>query len=161
MVEKPEHRRRAVGYIRLPAGVHDAQLVTDAQKKAIEEYAEKNGQDVADWYVEEGHGGASMERPALKKLLAAAEADGKSLGTVLVWKWSRLSRSVEDWRLIKLSLEESGVELVSVSESGNSASAERLLGNMIQAMQEFLREQHREDTRRGIREARRRRLRGE
>ena len=161
MVEKPEHRRLAVGYISLPAGVHDAQLMTAAHKKAIEEHAEKNGQNVADWYVEEGHGGTSMERPALKKLLAAAEADGKSLGTVLVWKWSRLSRSVEDWRLIKLSLEEAGVELVSVSESGNSASVGFYTKLMMEATQEFLREQHREDTRRGIREARRRRLQGE
>ena len=85
----------ASAYVRLSSTGSNAQLSLAAQQKAIEEYAEKNGLDVTGWYVDEGHAGTNMERPALKKLLAAAEADGQSLGTVLVWKWSRLSRSAE------------------------------------------------------------------
>ena len=153
-----ENRRSAAAYISVSSSGNPAQLSVASQMQAIKEYAENNGAHVTDWYVDEGDSGTSMERPALKELLAAADADEKSFGTVLVWNWSKLSRSAEDFRLMKLSLGESGIELVSVCESGDSQAADGVFEGLLQALAEASRQTHREATRRGIYNARRRRL---
>ena len=75
-----ENRRSAAAYIRVSSSGNPAQLSVASQMQAIKQYAENNGAHVTDWYVDEGDSGTSMERPALKELLAAADADEKSFG---------------------------------------------------------------------------------
>ena len=59
--------------------------------------------------------------------------------------------------LIRAKLCEAGVTVVSVSEPDAPTPKERLVERLIQTMDEFQRELHAEDTRRGIEAAQRRR----
>src|SRR4028119_1380235 len=77
----------------------------DAQREAAELYV--GSQRVAGWvaltdrYDDGGFSGASMDRPALRRLLADVEA--RKLDCVVVYKVDRLSRSLLDFsRLIEL-----------------------------------------------------------
>ena len=142
------------GYVRSRVRGEDRQLSVSAQKQVMEQYAAEAGGQVSDWYVDEADG-RSMERPALQRLLAAAQSGERAFDVVLVGKWSRLSRSAEDLRHIEATLRESGVEVVSVSEPRDSHAVERFIRYVTQASAEFYRECHSEDTRRGIAHARR------
>ena len=65
----------------------------------------------------------------------------------------------EDRRRIEAALREAGLELVSVSAPRDSAAVEPLYERIIQSIEDFYRDVHRERTQRGI-EFRRRRLQG-
>ena len=77
----------------------------DAQREACEAYiASQAGEGwrvVADRYDDGAFSGASLERPALQRLLADIET--RKLDTVLVYKVDRLTRSLADFaKLIEL-----------------------------------------------------------
>ena len=108
------------GYVRTSVGREDGQLSVSAQKQMMEQHAAEAGGRVSNWYVDEGYGGRSTERPALQRLLAEAQSGERAFDVVLVPEWSRLSRSAEDLCSIEEKLRGLGIELVSVSENRDS-----------------------------------------
>ena len=157
--------RRAAGYIRVSsANQVDAQLSIAAQKDQITKFARANGLEIVGWYVDGGDDDAeddasegSGSLPAREALLADARSPERVFDTVLVWKFSRLSRNTLEFLTIVSVLKESGVTVTSVTEAVGSPSTDSLLGSVIRAFDEFCREQHREATRQGIAAARLRR----
>ena len=107
--------RVAVGYVRSSVEGDGGHSSVGAQKRMIERFAAEIGVSVMDWYVDQGHNGLDMERPALQQLLAAAQSGHGSFGLVVVWEPSRLSRNPDDAAAIASLLRESGVKLVFVS----------------------------------------------
>jgi site-specific DNA recombinase len=96
-----------------------------AQRESAEAYILSQRQ--AGWialprhYDDGGFSGASLERPALKKLLADVEA--RRIDCVLVYKVDRLSRSLLDFsRLVEL-FDRCGVSFVSVTQEFNTTSS--------------------------------------
>src|SRR6202045_3056500 len=71
----------------------------DAQREACEAYIKSQAHEgwrlVPDRYDEGGISGASLDRPALQKLLADVGAG--RINTVVVYKVDRLTRSVADF----------------------------------------------------------------
>src|SRR3954465_9584995 len=114
-----------------------------AQREAAEAYIQSQRQ--AGWipmprrYDDGGFSGASMERPALRQLLAEVEA-GK-VDCVVVYKVDRLSRSLLDFsRLIEL-FDRYGVSFVSVTQEFNTTtSLGRLTLNILLSFAQFERE---------------------
>ena len=160
-----EGRRRAAGFIRNSSAnqVH-TQLSIAAQKNEIEKFARANGLEIVGWYVNGGDDDAEDDAsegsgflPAREALLADARSPERGFDTVLVWKFSRLSREIMEFRMIVSVLKESGVTVTSVTETVGSSSTDSLLGSVIRAVEEFERKRHREATRRGIAAARLRR----
>ena len=91
----------------------------DAQRESIEAFVRSRAQEgwvlLDDRYDDGGVSGATLERPALKRLLQATERG--QVDAVVVYRIDRLSRSQMDFlRLVEL-LEERGVAIVSVTES--------------------------------------------
>src|SRR5918995_154549 len=87
-----------------------------AQREAAEAYIvsrrEAGWVTVSEPYDDGGFSGASLDRPALRKLLS--DVEGGKIDCVLVYKVDRLSRSLLDFaRLIEL-FEKLGVSFVSV-----------------------------------------------
>src|SRR5437763_3951461 len=129
-----------------------------AQREAAEAYIASQRQ--AGWiplprrYDDGGFSGASMERPALRQLLAEVEA-GK-VDCVVVYKVDRLSRSLLDFsRLIEL-FDRFGVSFVSVTQEFNTTtSLGRLTLNILLSFAQFEREIIGERTRDKIGAARR------
>ena len=115
----------------------------DAQREACEAYiASQAGEGwrvVADRYDDGAFSAASLERPALQRLLADIRA--RKLDTVLVYKVDRLTRSLADFaKLIEL-FEAHNVSFVSVTQSFNTRSSMgRLTLNVLLSFAQFERE---------------------
>ena len=94
---------------------------------------------VADDYDDGGFSGGSMERPALKRLMAEIEAG--QVDIVVVYKIDRLTRSLTDFsRMIEV-FERQGVSFVSVTQQFNTTtSMGRLMLNILLSFAQFERE---------------------
>jgi DNA invertase Pin-like site-specific DNA recombinase len=115
----------------------------DAQREACEAYitsqAGEGWRIVSDHYDDGGLSGASLERPALQRLLADIRA--RQVDIVVVYKVDRLTRSLADFaKLIEL-FEMHSVSFVSVTQSFNtSSSMGRLTLNVLLSFAQFERE---------------------
>jgi site-specific DNA recombinase len=115
----------------------------DAQREAGEAYvASQKSQGwvcLDDRFDDGGFTGGNLDRPALKRLLAAVEAG--RVDCIVIYKVDRLSRSLLDFtRLVEL-FDKHGVSLVSVTQPINTRdSAGRLMLNVLLSFAQFERE---------------------
>jgi len=115
----------------------------DAQREACEAYitSQKHAGWIAvrDMYDDGGLSGGTMERPALKRLLADIMV-GK-VQIVVVYKVDRLTRSLADFAKIVDVLDAHGASFVSVTQQFNTTtSMGRLTLNMLLSFAQFERE---------------------
>jgi site-specific DNA recombinase len=114
-----------------------------AQRDAGEAYVTSQCHEgwllVPDRYDDGGISGATLERPALKRLLADVEA-GK-IDCVVVYKVDRLSRSLMDFSRLIETFERHGVSFVSVTQHFcTTTSMGRLTLNILLSFAQFERE---------------------
>jgi site-specific DNA recombinase len=115
----------------------------DAQREASEAFIEsqkhEGWQVITDHYDDGGYTGGNMDRPALKRLMAAVEA--RAVDCIVVYKVDRFSRSLLDFmRTIEI-LDQNGVSFVSVTQQFNTTSSVgRLTLNMLLSFAQFERE---------------------
>ena len=129
-----------------------------AQREAAEAYIlsqrELGWTVVPQAYDDGGFSGGSMERPALKLLLADVAAG--RVDCVVVYKVDRLSRSLLDFASIIGVLDKHNATFVSVTQAFNTAtSLGRLTLNVLLSFAQFERELTRERTRDKVHAARR------
>lgn len=115
----------------------------DAQREACSAYiASQVGLGwklVADRYDDGGISGGTMERPALRRLLADIAA--KKADVVVVYKIDRLTRSLTDFAKIVEVFDGNGVSFVSVTQQFNTTtSMGRLTLNVLLSFAQFERE---------------------
>ena len=115
----------------------------DAQRDAAENYIasqKTNGwQLLPGKYDDGGFSGGSMERPALKKLLADVNAG--LIDIIVVYKLDRLSRSLLDFMKLAEMLEQHNVSFVSVTQDINTpTSAGRMMLNILMTFAQYERE---------------------
>ena len=131
----------------------------DAQREASEAFIasqkHEGWQVITDHFDDGGYTGGNMDRPALKRLLAAVEA--RSVDCVVVYKVDRLSRLLLDFARIIEILDRNGVSFVSVTQQFNTTSSlGRLTLNILLSFAQFEREIISERTRDKMSAARRR-----
>ncbi len=115
----------------------------DAQREACEAYITSQKPEgwvrLADRYDDGGFSGGTLERPALKRLLADIE-EGR-VDVVVVYKIDRLSRSLMDFAKLVEVFDRRGVTFVSVTQSFNTTtSMGRLTLNILLSFAQFERE---------------------
>jgi site-specific DNA recombinase len=115
----------------------------DAQRESCEAYIASQKHEgwacLPDLYDDGGISGATMERPALKRLLADVAA--RRVDTVVVYKVDRLTRSLGDFAKIVEVFDQAGVSFVSVTQQFNTTtSMGRLTLNMLLSFAQFERE---------------------
>ena len=115
----------------------------DAQREACAAYILSQKPEgwvaVVDRYDDGGISGGTLERPALKRLIADIEF-GK-VDVVVVYKIDRLSRSLMDFAKLVEVFERRGVTFVSVTQSFNTTtSMGRLTLNILLSFAQFERE---------------------
>ena len=97
----------------------------DAQREAAEAFIvsqkHEGWQVVTDHFDDGGFTGGNMDRPALKRLLAAVEA--KAIDCIVVYKVDRLSRSLLDFARIVEIFDRNGVSFVAVTQQFNTTSS--------------------------------------
>ncbi len=115
----------------------------DAQREACRAFilSQKHEGWIAlpDVYDDGGLSGGTMERPALKRLLADVQA--RNIQTVVVYKVDRLTRSLADFAKIIEIFDSHGVSFVSVTQQFNTTSSMgRLTLNVLLSFAQFERE---------------------
>ena len=115
----------------------------DAQREACEAYVASQRAEgwilVPDRYDDGGISGATLERPALKRLLA--DIEGKKIDVVVVYKIDRLSRALMDFAKLVEVFDRNEVTFVSVTQSFNTTtSMGRLTLNILLSFAQFERE---------------------
>jgi site-specific DNA recombinase len=115
----------------------------EAQREACQAYIasqkHENWRALTTHYDDGGYSGGSMERPALRQLLADIEA-GK-IDTVVVYKVDRLTRSLADFAKIIERFDARQVSFVSVTQQFNTTtSMGRLTLNVLLSFAQFERE---------------------
>ena len=115
----------------------------DAQREACEAYIASQKPEgwvlVPDRYDDGGISGATLERPALKRLLADIEAH--RVDVVVVYKIDRLSRALMDFSKLVEVFDRNNVTFVSVTQSFNTTtSMGRLTLNILLSFAQFERE---------------------
>lgn len=151
---KPEETTRSCGlYVRVStlqqASVEDGSL--DAQTSHLHRYVDfenrsgKTPWRVEDVYREEGRSGKDLKRPEFERMMHDVYAG--RINTVVIWKIDRLTRSLADFCKVWDIFEERGVELVSLNEKFDTATAiGRAMLKIILVFAELEREQTSERT---------------
>jgi site-specific DNA recombinase len=130
----------------------------DAQREASEAFIasqkHEGWQVITDHFDDGGYTGGNMDRPALKRLLAAVEA--RTVDCIVVYKVDRLSRSLLDFARIIEVFDRNGVSFVAVTQQFNTTSSlGRLTLNILLSFAQFEREIISERTRDKMSAARR------
>ena len=115
----------------------------DAQREACEAFVLSQKHEgwtaLPEMYDDGGVSGATMERPALKRLLSDIERG--RVNTVVVYKVDRLTRSLGDFAKIVEAFDAHGVSFISVTQQFNTTtSMGRLTLNMLLSFAQFERE---------------------
>lgn len=115
----------------------------DAQREACSAYIASQRSEgwveLADQYDDGGFSGGTLERPALRRLMADIEAG--RIDVVVVYKIDRLSRALMDFARLVEVFDRCGVTFVSVTQSFNTTtSMGRLTLNVLLSFAQFERE---------------------
>jgi DNA invertase Pin-like site-specific DNA recombinase len=115
----------------------------DAQREACEAYIASQRAEgwvlVRDRYDDGGFSGGTLDRPALKRVLAGIEQG--LIDVIVVYKLDRLSRSLMDFAKLVELMDAHGVTFVSVTQSFNTTtSMGRLTLNILLSFAQFERE---------------------
>jgi DNA invertase Pin-like site-specific DNA recombinase len=143
-MSRPEVKRklRCAVYTRVSSDERLAQEFNslDAQRAAGEAYVASQSAEcwllVSDRYDDGGISGATLERPALKRLLADVEAG--RIDVVVVYKIDRISRSLMDFAKLIDIFERYDVTFVAVTQQFNiTTSMGRLTLNALLSFAQF------------------------
>lgn len=101
---------------------------------------ERVRQRVRQRFDDVGESGASLERPALQRLMKACVAG--QADRVVVWKLDRLTRSVQDWAKLAEFFEQTGVELTLAGQAldGAGLSVTHFVQHVLASFAEYERE---------------------
>ncbi len=115
----------------------------DAQRESCEAFIVSQKAEgwtlVRDRYDDGGFSGGTLERPALKRLLA--DVDAGRIDVIVVYKIDRLSRSLMDFSKLVETFDRGNVTFVSVTQSFNTTtSMGRLTLNILLSFAQFERE---------------------
>jgi site-specific DNA recombinase len=124
-------------------GLEQAFNSLNAQREACEAFIKSQHQEgwrvLPDAFDDGGYSGATMQRPALTRLLDAVRA--RNLEVVVVYKVDRLTRSLADFAKMVELFDATGVSFVSVTQAFNTTtSMGRLTLNVLLSFAQFERE---------------------
>ena len=124
-------------------GLEQAFNSLDAQREACEAYIVSQRHEgwtlVKTAYDDGGFSGGSMERPALRRLMA--DIEGGRIDVIVVYKVDRLTRALSDFARIVETLDNRGASFVSVTQAFNTTSSMgRLTLNVLLSFAQFERE---------------------
>ena len=122
-----------------------------AQRDATKRKAAELGAFVAKEFVEGGVSGTTMNRPALKKMLAYIE-ERSDIQYVIVHKLDRLARNRHDDAIIFERLQSSGVKLISTTEVIDQGPIGGLVHGIIASVNQFYSENLRTEVLKGMNE---------
>src|SRR5262245_59579334 len=112
---------RAVVYCRVSTKEQTQNLSLPTQRRACEEYCQRQGLEVVRVFVEEGESAKTTERPEFQKLMTFCRE--QKVQHVIVYAINRFARNSHDHAVVRGFLKKFGVTLRSVTEPISDDSA--------------------------------------
>lgn len=116
----PETPPRAVLYLRQSVSRDDS-ISLALQESAGREHCARHGYQVVAVESDPGVSGRTWQRPAVQRTIAMIE-DGQA-DVIVLWKWSRLSRSRRDWAIAADKVDVAGGRIESATEAVDVTTA--------------------------------------
>ncbi|MCO1338054.1 hypothetical protein BJH93_03970 [Kocuria polaris] len=127
--QNTRQKPRAVLYLR-QSTFREESISLELQETAGRDYAEKSGYEVVGVESDPGISGRTWNRPAVQRVMTMIETGAADV--IVLWKWSRLSRSRLDWAVAAEKVETAGGRIESATEPLDvSTSTGRLARGML------------------------------
>ncbi|QDT52245.1 Transposon Tn3 resolvase [Caulifigura coniformis] len=137
-------------YVRV--STFDQEKGIESQKTVLREYLEAHGMGEARWYTDR-MSGATTKRPEFEKL--QKEVFSGRVKCIVCWKLDRISRSLKDGINVLTDWIEKDVRVVAVAQQLDfSGTVGQLIATVFFALAQMERENLRENTKRGMYDAR-------
>jgi site-specific DNA recombinase len=129
-----EFKMRAVIYARFSSDNQREESI-DAQVRAAEEYAKRNGLHIVKLYADRAKTATSDKRPEFQKMIKDSAAN--LFDVVIVHKLDRFSRDKYDSAKYKRQLKINGIKLLSVTENLDGSPESVILESLLEGMAEY------------------------
>jgi site-specific DNA recombinase len=116
----PDSPPRAILYLRQSVS-RDESISLELQETACRDYCARRGYLVAEVIADPGISGRTWNRPGVQRTLQLIEQ--RSADVIVLWRWSRLSRSRRDWAVAVDRVEVAGGRIESATEPVDTATA--------------------------------------
>lgn len=140
---------KAVAYARFSSD-HQREESIEAQLRAINDYAKKNGIEIIAEYIDRAYSARSDQRPEFQQMIK--DAKERRFEIVIVHKLDRFSRDRYDSAFYRHELKKHGVMVRSVVENIDGSPESVILESMIDGMNEFFSRNLARETMKGLKE---------
>jgi site-specific DNA recombinase len=129
---------KAIIYVRVSDARQVENTSLDSQEKVCREWCRTNGLEVCRVFIERGESAKSADRTQFQAMFRhLAQVAKGSISHVIVYKFDRFSRNVEDGAVYRLELRKLGIALRSASEATDDSPAGKFLTTMLSAAGQF------------------------
>jgi site-specific DNA recombinase len=131
--------RRAAIYIRVSTDqqAREGESIP-AQRQRLRDWAHAHGYQVVAEYCDAGESARAADRPEFVRMLKDARSGDREFDTILVWKWDRFARNVDDATIYKgLLRRQLGVDLKAVGDPESEGAVGVLLERILDVVAEF------------------------
>jgi site-specific DNA recombinase len=129
---------KAIIYVRVSDSRQVENTSLDGQEKVCREWCRTNELEISRVYVERGESAKSADRPEFQAMFRyLAQVPKGSTSHVVVYKFDRFSRNVEDGAAYRMELRKLGIALRSATEATDDSPAGKFLTTMLSAAGQF------------------------
>lgn len=134
LAQVPDVPPRAVLYLR-QSTYREESISLELQETAGRDYCARMGYTVIGVEADPGISGRTWARPAVQRVMALVE-DGQA-DVVVLWRWSRLSRSRKDWAVAADRVDVAGGRIESATEPNDPTAAGRFARGVMTELAAF------------------------
>ena len=108
-----------------------------SQELECKKFAEKEGMKVVKIYREEGVSAKTTNRPQLQNLIKFCIENKKSINCIIVWKFDRFTRKLEDQIELFGKMQKYNIRILSATENNEESAIGNLVRNVIGTFAQF------------------------
>ena len=123
------------------------------QDKECKNFAKNNNYSILKVYEERGESAKTTDRTELQHLMKFCYQNKKDIDVLIIWKFDRLARNMEDFYSLSIYFNKLGIRILSATEVNGESAIEKLTRNMLGAFAQFENDQKSERVTAGMKEA--------
>ena len=148
---KSLNMKNAVIYARYSSSAQSEQSI-EGQLRVINEYAQKEGFNIINTYIDRAMTGRNDDRPDFLRMIK--DSENKQFQYVIVYKLDRFSRNRYDSAVHKKTLRNNGIKVISATEHILDTPEGIILESMIEGLSEYYSAELAQKVRRGLKKSR-------
>lgn len=149
-----EAQKNAIIYCRVSSKEQADGFSLESQRATCSRFAEQLGHRVIKVFSnDEGESAKTVDRPALKDLIVFVSKKKQPINFLIVWKFDRLARNLNDYTSLLTYFTRLGVDVLSATEPADESSAGKLMKNIIGSFAQYENDVRSERTTAGMKQA--------